>query len=331
MRHPIDLAGGLIVARGPRSLRFFQDGWGDPSVLANLSLPSETPVPVELVVSDVRERDGLRRTTATFRSPHAEHLGDRSGPGVVHRIEPAGDCDRIVVLMAAWNEHDPKARSSIAEILARRHGIGSWILVNPFYGTRRRGSGQPIATVSDFFVMGAAAVAEGRALLATIAAAGRRAGVSGYSMGGNVSALVGATTPFPVAVAPLAASYSPAPVYLDGVLRGGIAWEALGGGSSAAGRLRDLMLEASVLRFEPEPHTAAAVMVAARSDGYVPVEATRTLHRHWPGSVLRVVPGGHATLVWFRKKLLAEAIAEAFRRTFGTRRGHRSGRPRPGR
>ncbi len=284
-----------------------------------MSLPSEAPAPVELVVAEVREHDGLVHTTATFTSPHAVHLGDRSGPGAVHRIEPAGGCDRIVVLMAAWNEHDPKARVAIAEILARRHGIGSWILVNPFYGARRRGSGQPIATVSDFFVMGAAAVAEGRALLATIRAAGHCPGVSGYSMGGNVAALIGATTPFPVAVAPLAASYSPAPVYLDGVLRGGIAWEALGGEAAAAGRLRELMLQASVLRLEPSPHTATAVMVAARSDGYVPVDATRALHRHWSGSELRVVPGGHATLVWFHKVLLAEAIAEAFRRTFGTR------------
>jgi pimeloyl-ACP methyl ester carboxylesterase len=164
--------------------------------------------------------------------------------------------------------------------------------------------------------MGRAALAEGRALLATIAAEGREPGVSGYSMGGTMAALIAATIPFPVAIAPLAAAHSPAPVYLDGVLRHGIAWDALGDGG-APQRLRDIMLTASVLRLAPSPHVGRAVIVAARRDGYVPPAATQELHRHWLGSELRLAPGGHATLLWYRTRMLAAAIADSFARTFG--------------
>jgi pimeloyl-ACP methyl ester carboxylesterase len=162
--------------------------------------------------------------------------------------------------------------------------------------------------------MGSGAVAEGRALLATIREEGGSPGVSGYSMGGNVAALISATLPFPVASAPLAAAHSPAPVYLDGALRGGIDWEALGGEDEAAPRLRAFMLRASVQTVDPVEHTRHAVIVAADSDGYVPRQSTEILHDHWPGSELRWVRGGHASLFWFRKRLMVDAIADAFGR-----------------
>ena len=41
--------------------------------------------------------------------------------------------------------------------------------------------------------------------------------------------LVGAAAGFPVAMAPLAASHSPGPVFLDGAISNRIVWEALGG------------------------------------------------------------------------------------------------------
>jgi pimeloyl-ACP methyl ester carboxylesterase len=228
---------------------------------------------------------------------------------------PEEGADRIVVLMAAWNEHDSRARFGIARRLARR-GIGSLVLENPYYGIRRPDDhdGQPIRTVADFFRMGIGAVMEGRGLLATVRAAGHIPGVAGYSMGGNMSALVSATMTFPIATAPLAASYSPSPVYLDGALRGGIAWDALGGRSSAEPKLRQALLTASVLDVPAPDHTQYAVLVSARSDGYVPVATTEALHAHWPGSELRWVSGGHATLLWFNKGALAAAIVDSFDR-----------------
>ncbi len=314
MIHPVDRLGATILAGGPEHLRFFTDGWGDPAVLDGISVPTGPPLPIEIDWVSENVEDGIMIEVGIFESPVPD-LPAHSRFGAVTRVSPSAGTDRMVVLMAAWNEHDARARLGIARRLARR-GIGSLILENPYYGIRRprdRG-GQAIRTVADFFLMGMGAVAEGRALLATIRAAGLTPGVAGYSMGGNVAALISSTMPFPVATAPLAASYSPAPVYLDGALRGGIAWDALGGETHAEPRLRGMLLRASVLDRPAPDHAPCAVLVAARSDGYVPPEATRALRDHWPGSELRWVSGGHATLLWLHKGALARAVEASFER-----------------
>jgi dienelactone hydrolase len=312
MKHPIDLLGGLIVSRGPARLRFFSAGWGEEDHL-EIELPVDDPEPISIEWGPAAFRAGKVITKGEFISPATDVLPDRAHCARVVRIEPPQRTDKTVVLMAAWNEHDPRARIDLATRLADR-GIASLILENPFYGARRPrdGDGQPIRTVSDFFQMGAGAVSEGRTLLATLRDQGHQPGVAGYSMGGNVAALISALMPFPVATAPLAASYSPAPVYLDGALRGGIDWAALGGESRASGRLRSLLLRASVLAVPAPPHSRHAVLVAARNDGYVPAEATEALHEHWPGSELRWTAGGHATLLWYRKSMLTTAISDSF-------------------
>jgi len=312
--HPVDRLGARIVAEGPEHLRFFTDGWGDPTVFDRISVPTEPPLPIQVDWVSNAAEDGIRIEVGVFESP-ATDLPEHSRFGAVTRVVPVAGTDRMVVLMAAWNEHDSRARFGIARRLARR-GIGSLTLENPYYGIRRpRGlGGQVIRTVADFFRMGIGAVVEGRGLLATVRAEGVMPGVAGYSMGGNVAALISSTMPFPVATAPLAASYSPAPVYLDGALRGGIAWDALGGRELAEPRLRRVLLRASVLDRPAPVHAASAVLVAARSDGYVPPEATRMLQNHWPGSELRWVPGGHATLLWVHKGALARAIEASFNR-----------------
>ena len=311
MIHSIDHVGGLIVSQGPRHLRFFADGWGDPEYLDDLSLVVSQPLPVDIDWVQRRSDNGFTTAVGVFDSPAAATLPASSRRAVVTRVAPESPGDRVVVLMAAWNEHDSRGRFGMARRLAQR-GITSLVLENPYYGIRRSGEGQPIRTVADFARMGSGAVEEGRALLATIRAQGGTPGVSGYSMGGNVAALISATVPFPMATAPLAAAHSPAPVYLDGVLRGGIDWEALGGEEEAAPRLRAFMLRASVCTMDPVEHTRRAVIVAAASDGYVPREATEILHRHWPGSQVRWLRGGHASLFWLGKRLLVNAIVDAF-------------------
>ena len=232
-------------------------------------------------------------------------------------ISPPEETIRVVVLMPAWNEHDPKARVAIAGHLARKC-IRSIILDNPYYGSRHPDPDhdQPIRTVADFMVMGAAAVNEARAILMWFHDEGLDIGVAGYSMGGNTAAVVGATMPVPIAVAPLAASHSPGPVFLDGVLREGIAWEALGGRSQEE-KLRSTLGAISVLNIDPAPHTAHAVVVRASTDGYIPARAVQALSDHWPGSEMRVVRGGHATAIWYRKDQLTDAIADSFDRLAG--------------
>ena len=312
MIHPIDRLGGTIVSRGPDRLRFFTDGWGDQSAIDAAGMPAGEPSPIAIEWISDGTHDGISISVGIFESPVAT-LPDHARHGAVTRLLPGDGTDRIVVLMAAWNEHDSRARFGIARRLAQR-GIGSLVLENPYYGIRRPTDhdGQPIRTVADFFQMGIGAVTEGRGLLATVQQEGFTPGVAGYSMGGNIAALISSTMPFPVATAPLAASYSPAPVYLEGALRGGIDWAALGGESSAEPRLRETLLRASVLDRPAPQHARHAIMVSARSDGYVPPAATQALHTQWPGSELRWIGGGHATLLWMHKGALASAIEDSF-------------------
>lgn len=316
MIHPIDRAAGLALARGPSRLRFFSRGWGDAELLSPAPI-AEIAAPLEIAwLSQSIEPYGLVIDHGTFTSP-SDLLPRRSKQGSVISISPPEETIRVVVLMPAWNEHDPKARVAMAGHLARK-GIRSIILENPYYGSRHPDPDhdQPIRTVADFMVMGAAAVNEARAILMWFHDEGLDIGVAGYSMGGNTAAVVGATMPVPIAVAPLAASHSPGPVFLDGVLREGIAWEALGGRSQEE-KLRSTLGAISVLNIDPAPHTAHAVVVRASTDGYIPARAVQALSDHWPGSEMRVVRGGHATAIWYRKDQLTDAIADSFDRLAG--------------
>jgi dienelactone hydrolase len=268
------------------------------------------PLPITWLSRDV-EKHGLTIDHGTFTSPSAL-LPHRSQQGSVISVSPPNETNRVVVLMPAWNEHDPKVRIAMAGHLARK-GIRSVILENPYYGSRHPNPehSQPIRTVADFMVMGTAAVVEARGILMRLHDEGWEIGVAGYSMGGNTTAVVAATMPVPLAVAPLAASHSPGPVFLDGVLRRGIAWDALGG-RAQEGRLRSALGAISVLNIEPAPQTAHAIIVRASQDGYIPRNAVQALSDHWNGSELRVVRGGHATAIWYRKDQLTDAIADSF-------------------
>jgi hypothetical protein len=312
MIHPIDRLAGLALSKGPGHLKFFSEGWGDASLIDPSEEFSRAPAPISIEwLSRSTTAAGRIVEHGAFNSP-APHLPHRSKVANVLSISPPSPTGRVVVLMPAWNEHDPKVRVAIAKLLTDK-GVRSLILENPFYGTRHPdpGGGQPIATVSDFMVMGGAAVSEARGILIAELAHGSSVGVSGYSMGGNTAAIVSATLDIPVATAPLAASHSPGPVFLDGVLNRGIDWKALGGREHEQ-RLRDTLTGISVLELDPKPHHAKAIVVRAASDGYIPASATQELVDHWSGSELRVLRGGHASLVWFRKDQLATAIVDSF-------------------
>jgi dienelactone hydrolase len=314
MRHPVDRTAAVILRLGPPSVRFFSDGWGDDELLDPPDLRTIPAEPLDIRWITESGDGNIRVAHGVFTSPVAQ-LPHRARLGSALRILPPEDPRRMVVLMPAWNEHEPHVRVALAHLLADR-GIGSILLENAYFGTRRPDdtATHPIRTVSDFMVMGSSAVIEARAILAGLRSSHPEIGVSGYSMGGNTAALVAASVPFRVAVAALAASHSPAPVFLDGVLHNGVAWDALGG-RDAADRLRSVLGAVSVLNLEPPPHVAAAVVVGARSDAYIPASATRRLAEHWRGSLLRFEPGGHASLVWLRKRRLADAIRLAFDRS----------------
>lgn len=313
--HPLDRLAALAPLADRRRLAIFPDGWGDLAQVALLGrAPAAGPPPAVSVRWATEQRHpGLRVREGWFPSPLAELLPPACGEARVELTEPERAADRLCVLLPAWNDHGWRGRRALIRLLAAR-GIAVLAPEIPFYGSRRTvpAPRQAIRTVGDFALMGFAAVEEARSLLAAYAPR-RTVGVSGYSMGGNLAALVSATVPFPVAAAPLAASYSPGPVYLDGVLRRAVSWPALGG-RQAAPELRRVLGSASVLDLAPLPHHRAAVLVAASADGFVPPAATRALAAHWAGSELRWVEAGHATLLLRHREALADGVVAAFDR-----------------
>ncbi len=314
MMHPIDRGVGVMVRRGPSRLRIFPDGWGEPEYIeqmGDIAQLSDEPPPLDIEWSHAKHL--ADRSVRDGRFPALTDVPTGASMATIRLIEPPGGTDRMCLFMAAWDDHGYDTRELLADELLHR-GIGSLILEIPYYGSRRTVGvdEQPIPTVADFARMGLGAVAEGRALLHHFRHR-YQMGVSGYSMGGNIGALVGATAGFPVAMAPIAASHSPGPVLLDGVISNGIQWDALGG-FDQRDRLRAALSSVSVLSVPAPSWAAAAVMAIGRSDGFIPKSAAGALHRHWPGSELRTVPGGHATVLWWRRRFLAHAIADAFDR-----------------
>ncbi len=314
MMHPIDRAAAIMVRRGPERLRVFPGGWGDVAYIEQLGntelLLSEPP---DIEISWTRRKHLTDRTVCDGRFEAPTDVPDKAALAKVRLIEPPGGTDRLCLLMAAWNDHGYDTRQLLADELIQRD-IGSLILEIPYYGSRRIAGPeeQPIPTVADFARMGLGAVTEGRALLHHFRNR-YQLGVSGYSMGGNIGALVGAAAGFAVAMAPLAASHSPGPVFLDGVISNGIEWDALGG-RNQEDRLRTALSSVSVLNVPAPPWASSAVMVIGRSDGFIPRSAAEALHGHWPGSELRRRPGGHATVLWRQRAALADAIEDSFTR-----------------
>ena len=317
--HWLDFVSAAALTRTPPRRRVFRDGWGDPGVLEWYSsivgrVPSDIPE-IDLVEDSPVRSKGLTLSDLRFRSP-AVHLPDASRLAKARLVTPDPEPQRICLLMAAWNEHGYGARTRLARLLAAQ-GIATVILENPLYGDRRTdpGDDRPLGSVSDFAVMGRAAVVEGRALLAHFHRLGLHTGVGGFSMGGNIAAFVGTTVPFPTAIAVAGASHSPGPPFLQGAISRAVAFDALGGDTpETRQRLHQFMLSASVLDHEPREHTRAAVLLAGTIDGIVPTSAVQALHRHWPGSRLDWVHAGHATLLWLNKDRMAAATVDAFDR-----------------
>jgi dienelactone hydrolase len=310
--HPIDRAAGLMFRTFRGRLRVFTDGWGDPDRLELLDVTTAgPPAPIEVTWGRPDRSDGVVVESGEFASSLAG-LPPPARIAHVRRITPEAGCDRICVLLPAWNDEDYRTRTRFAQQLVER-GIGAVLLGAAFYGTRRvAAGGSAIRTVSDFALMSRAIVAEGRSLVAHLAAPGMQVGVAGYSMGGSLAATVAATTDLPIAVAPLAAAHAPSTVFVEGVLQHAVEWEALG--AEGRTRLFAALDRPSLLRLAPTPATRHAVLVAASGDGFVLPEATRSIHDHWPGSELRVVRAGHASMLWWRLDPMVDAIVDAFDR-----------------
>jgi predicted alpha/beta-hydrolase family hydrolase len=316
--HFLDLVFGL-AARGPR---FFADGWGDralcdaidPEALSRRRIPG-----LEVKLGPRRRSLGGLLREGAFESPEAR-LPACSRRARVQLLLPERELRGVAVHLAAAGDQGFAVRLRFAAPLLAR-GIGALVLENPFYGSRRPPGqfGPAVRSLSDLHLMGAAAFQEGRALLRWLrdAQGVPLVGVTGYSMGGQMAAMVGASMPFPCAVVPVAPACSPDSVLRDGVLRHVAHWAALAAAGEDAAAAREAVC-AHLARFSvctlPAPVLPeAAIVVGTSGDGVVPPAEMRRIAAHW-GAELRWLDAGHVSAVLRHQGAMRDAIADAFGR-----------------
>lgn len=302
--YAVDKVLNTVTRVVPKSRWVFPDGWGDEGAVDLLDISKAGPVvPIHI---EWHEDEGQ------FDAP-MDDLPEPLKVARVHRVRARGHSKRVVVLLPAWDDETPTMRLRFAHELADR-GIDSVMLEAAYYGGRRHYLvGPTIRTFADMARLSRAIVEEGRSLVCHFMNLGYETGIGGFSMGGSLAATAATLTDGVFAIAPLAAA--PGPPLLESVMRPRIAWEALAPHGEDV--LRERLLMPSLLNVPPSPSTKNAVIVAGRYDKFVPVELTRSIHEHWPGSELRILDAGHATLFVRRHRELAQAIYDSFERTFG--------------
>lgn len=305
----------------------FRRGLGDRSRIdailekvAAYDVHSEPP-PIEVT----SERSSLsmagpRIVHLTFRSPGACWIPTECHTARAELVLPA-DIERppICLMLPATAEETFALRRLLAAPLLWR-GVGVAILETPFYG-RRRAIGQfgPfIPTLSDQLGLNLATLEEARSLLHWLRSEGyANLGITGYSQGGIMAAFTAALTRFPVAAVPRAAPATATSLVVHGPVRRALCWTRLaaelGGLAAAESFLSNVLDPMRVDAFPPPVASSCAIVVMARDDRLISSEHGLALHRHWRGSELRSVEGGHLS-AFFRARGQAEAIYDAFSR-----------------
>jgi dienelactone hydrolase len=221
----------------------------------------------------------------------------------------------VVVHLAATSDQGYRHRRRLAQRLLYR-GIGSVILENPYYGKRRpKGQlGVALDTVADQLAMNLATIEEARSLLGWLESRGHVAvGVTGYSMGGFMSAYTAALYPRPIVCVPCAAGTSPGFPFLHSAMQKVPDWKALSQDTDDPRVRFEELLDALSIDKLPLPADAeSAIVLAAENDGVVPPEQAVALHQHWKGSRMRWIKAGHITGFLLQLGAIADAIYDGF-------------------
>ncbi len=319
-RRPIDwLDRCAALASGKR--RLFTGGWGDEALVNRLvetRLDGE-PYAVEPVWGAAKRQGGVVVSDGWFESPFPG-LPPEAARAHLRRLSPASDSGEELpayVVLASSGDEGWAMRSRVWQPLVERGVCEVLLLENPMYGLRRPAGqlGPKIRTVAEHLVMNVGTIAEARALLASLTRQGRRRlGIAGYSMGGCMAAVVAALARQPLAAAIFAAGRSAVPIFTEGLLADGIDFAALGGRGPGCGRIASLFSLIDLDRLAPPERPDAAVLVAAKRDGYVFADEVDALATCWRGSELRWVDTGHAGALLFHASTLRQAAVDALAR-----------------
>ncbi len=273
----------------------YRDGFGDRAALAHIVRSIETfttarpagDVVMRYAAGPARSVRGGEARLATFASPAPTPIPVECRTARVQIWKPTQDASGpMCILLAATGDEGFRWREALARRLLA-DGIGSVILENPFYGSRRpRGQrGPALRTVLDKFAMNTAMVDEAR--------------------------------DFPVVVVPRAAGAPAALVLTEWALSRTFHWPSLAreAGSIAEARA-ELARHLSVVdltRFAAPVAPELATVLVVRHD----IASSRrarggALHRHWPGLV--VSNAGHVSSALLEGDAHVRAVVGAFRR-----------------
>ena len=309
--HELDVIVAWLACRS----KLFSGGWGDESLLADLSRRfsfADSPSAISVRWVSAGQRGGISLRDGTFASP-LMILPKKTSTGHVRAYSNPANAAACVILAGSRDEGYTTRERVFGPLVPR--GLDLYLLENPFYGLRRSAGGPSLATFCDQALMTLAMVWEARALLELLRDRYAKLAIAGYSMGGHMAAITAAVSPFPLACAALATGASAAPIYTSGLLSWSVDLDALAGPQQprAAARLRlNCLIEAAdITRFAPPLRTDAAVIVGCTRDGYVLGAEIERLHQYWPGSTLRWVRAGHISALFTRRRSLCDAIADS--------------------
>jgi dienelactone hydrolase len=309
--------------------KMYYGGWGDAELLDYLvdyARDLGPPADIDVQWSGGKEqRDGSHLFEGWFTSPtpslplppeaRAAYFQMLLPPQPFFEPRPA-----MCVHLAGTGDATFLGRRLLAKPLVKQ-GVGAIILQNPFYGPRRPSwqSGTRLRSMTDQLMMNLATVEETRALLKWLRGEGfERVGVTGYSMGGFMSGFAAQTVPFAVAAIPCAAGDTAVAPLIDSPLRNICDWETLseeaGGPDHAEMLMRQTLSSLALSEHGTPVATEAAIILGARDDLFVPPSEPVALHRHWDGSELRWINGGHTTGWLLNAGAIRQAIVDAFAR-----------------
>ncbi|KYB29747.1 protein ABHD18 isoform X2 [Tribolium castaneum] len=227
----------------------FTKGWGDPENLMELFnfrklvsnrnacyelLPKDYPVDIINVqrFTDFQILEGrlwtpFRMFLPSLLVPEIQQVYFQM---ILPRKWPSSDYRPLCIHLAGTGDHYFWRRRNFMAKPLLQAGIGSLIVENPYYGTRKpkdqlRSS---LHYVSDIFVMGGCLILETLALLNWCEQIGfGPLGVSGISMGGHMASLAASNWPKPLVLVPCLSWSTASSVFTEGVMSESIDWDML--------------------------------------------------------------------------------------------------------
>jgi hypothetical protein len=312
--------------RRVHAVPLFNLGWGSREAIASINAHYSRP-PAPQAAIDIEWADcwtaseaGLWTRNGSFATPaHVEHLPPESARAYLRFVRPSLEArGPVVVLMPTSFEAGVESRMPLARALARR-GISSVLLESPYMGRRKPAAqhGRMLQHFSDFLVLCAASVEEGRAVLAWLDSQGfGQLCTAGLSKGGYLATMTGLRSTVPAHVVALLAPHSGVPVLVDGLLGRLCDWDLLQRTSASDTPVRQQMIDlfelTSLERLPPPMPPRRVTMICARQDRYVPRYSYEKMARRWESLArVRWLAGGHVSSIVERGHLL-RAIHETF-------------------